>query len=101
MNRVDERVGGVRQTGRVLLNDLVRASESVRATRSRKAKVAALAEALSRAAPETFEAMSRVAGSGSQATRAALAGELFGRATSEEQAYLRGLVTGELRQGAL
>ncbi len=27
--------------------------------------------------------------------------ELFGRATPEEQAWLRGVVTGEVRQGAL
>ena len=48
-----------------------------------------------------FDEMSRLAGSGSQAARTALVADLFGRATAEEQAYLRGLVTGELRQGAL
>ena len=130
----------------MLLADLVRASEAVRATRSRKAKTAALAEALSRAAPDEVETATsylsgalrqrrtglgwrslsalpapaaradahgrrgarrrsrRSAGSpapGRRRRRAALAGALFGRATAEEQAYLRGLVTGELRQGAL
>ena len=40
-------------------------------------------------------------GQGSAARRAALLGELFGAATGDEQAFLRRLLTGELRQGAL
>ncbi|MEP7089294.1 MAG: ATP-dependent DNA ligase [Nocardioidaceae bacterium] len=48
-----------------------------------------------------FAELGEVAGAGSQGRRAALAGALFGRATADEQAYLRGLVGGELRQGAL
>ncbi|GAA1711028.1 ATP-dependent DNA ligase [Isoptericola hypogeus] len=40
-------------------------------------------------------------GSGSQAARAAAVGELFSRATAEEQDFVRRLVLGELRQGAL
>jgi DNA ligase-1 len=48
-----------------------------------------------------FEEMGALAGSGSQARGAALVADLFGRATAPEQGYLRGLVTGELRQGAL
>ncbi len=40
-------------------------------------------------------------GTGSTARRAALLGGLFGAATAEEQAFLRRLLTGELRQGAL
>jgi DNA ligase-1 len=129
----------------VLLADLVRASAAVGATRSRKAKTAALAAALAEAAPDevltatsylsgvlrqrrtglgwrgmtdlpapaetasltvsevhdAFEEMSELAGTGSQGRRTELVSSLFGRATAEEQAYLRGLVTGELRQGAL
>jgi DNA ligase 1 len=129
----------------MLLADLVSASSTVGATRSRKAKVTALAAALSAAGPEevltataylsgvlrqrrtglgwrslvdlpspaetstlavaevhdTFEAIAAVTGAGSQARRNALVDELFRRATAAEQAYLRGLVTGELRQGAL
>jgi ATP-dependent DNA ligase I len=129
----------------MLLADLVEARTAVRATRSRKAKTAALASALEAAEPDeietvtsylsgalrqrrtglgwrsmsalpapadsssltvaevhdTFEEMSRVAGAGSQARRTELAEGLFGRATADEQDYLRGLVTGELRQGAL
>ncbi len=129
----------------MLLADLVAASRAVGATRSRKAKTAALAEALAQASPEevetatsylsgalrqrrtglgwrsltdlpppasvgsltvaevheVFEELSGVSGAGSQARRAELTQRLFGRATAEEQAYLRGLVTGELRQGAL
>jgi DNA ligase-1 len=40
-------------------------------------------------------------GPGSQATRRGLIAELFGRATEAERDLLRGLLTGELRQGAL
>jgi DNA ligase-1 len=129
----------------MLLSDVVRASSTVGSTRSRKAKVEALAGALNAAAPDEvetatsylsgvlrqrrtglgwrglmslpdpadessltieevhgyFDRISRMSGPGSQGARAALVSELFGRATAEEQTYLRNLVTGELRQGAL
>ena len=129
----------------MLLADLVRASTAVGATRSRKAKIAALAAALAEAderevptatsylsgalrqrrtglgwrslaalpdpAPtgsltvaevhDAFEELAGLSGAGSQARRAELTRELFARATADEQHYLRGLVTGELRQGAL
>ncbi len=132
----------------MLLSDLVTTYDSVRATRSRKAKVAALADLLLRAAADAadevevvtsylsgtlrqrrtglgwrglttlpepagepslgvmevdaaFVEMGALAGAGSQGRRAAMVADVFGRATAEEQAYLRGLVTGELRQGAL
>jgi len=129
----------------MLLARLVRASTEVGATRSRKAKIAALAAALAEAdqhevptataylsgalrqrrtglgwrslarlpepAPEgsltvaevhdAFEQLAGLSGAGSQARRSALTDELFARATADEQHYLRGLVTGELRQGAL
>ncbi|MFP5253257.1 MAG: ATP-dependent DNA ligase [Actinomycetes bacterium] len=132
----------------MLLTELVATYDAVRATRSRKAKVTALAGLLTRAAegpvaevavitsylagalrqrrtglgwrsltslPQpaaepsltvlevdaAFEEMATVAGAGSQARRAEMVADLFGRATPPEQAYLRGLVTGELRQGAL
>jgi DNA ligase 1 len=42
-----------------------------------------------------------VAGPGSAAARRTLLADLFDRATATEQAFLRGLLTGELRQGAL
>ncbi|MCC8339949.1 ATP-dependent DNA ligase [Streptomyces sp. R1] len=42
-----------------------------------------------------------VSGAGSQAERARLVGELMGSATEEEQRFLIGLLTGEVRQGAL
>ncbi len=131
--------------GAMLLADLVEASRVVGATRSRTAKIAALASALGAAAPEEvetatsylsgvlrqrrtglgwrslaampepassstltvagvhamFEEISEVSGAGSQARRAALTTGLFGSATAEEQTYLRRLVAGELRQGAL
>jgi len=45
--------------------------------------------------------LSKVAGAGSQAERARLVGELMGAATEEEQRFLFGLLTGEVRQGAL
>ena len=50
---------------------------------------------------DAFERMSQVSGSGSQAARADLVTDLFGRATGDEQRYLARLVMGELRQGAL
>jgi DNA ligase-1 len=50
---------------------------------------------------EAFERIAALAGSGSQQARAAATVELFGRATAEEQPWLRGIVTGEVRQGAL
>ncbi|QCB95417.1 ATP-dependent DNA ligase [Cellulomonas shaoxiangyii] len=48
-----------------------------------------------------FAAMAELAGPGSAGARTAAAAELFGAATQDEQRLLRGLVTGELRQGAL
>jgi ATP-dependent DNA ligase I len=48
-----------------------------------------------------FSAIGAVAGKGSAAARRALIGELFGRATRAEQQFLAGLLSGELRQGAL
>ena len=50
---------------------------------------------------EEFERLAGLTGSGSQQARAAAVAALFGRATAEEQRWLRGLVTGEVRQGAL
>jgi len=129
----------------MLLAELVATSADVAATRSRKAKVALLAELLRRVEPQelevvvsylggalrqrrtglgwrgvsdpappadepsltvtevdaAFAAMSRIAGSGSQAARRQAVAELFGRATAAEQDWLRAIVTGNLRQGAL
>jgi DNA ligase 1 len=128
----------------MLLADVVATSQAVAATRSRKAKVEALAEALGRAGDEVetvtsylagslrqrrtglgwrsmqglpppasessltvrevheaFEHIAGLSGAGSQQARAAATAELFGRATADEQRWLRGLVTGEVRQGAL
>jgi DNA ligase-1 len=48
-----------------------------------------------------LDAVARAAGRGSTAERARLLGALFSRATRDEQAFLRKLVLGELRQGAL
>ena len=50
---------------------------------------------------EAFTRLGRLSGPGSQAARADAVADLFARATGEEQAWLRGLVTGEVRQGAL
>jgi DNA ligase-1 len=50
---------------------------------------------------DAFDQISTVAGAGSRDRRGALVTDLFARATAEEQDYLRRLVTGELRQGAL
>lgn len=132
----------------MLLADVVATSAAVAATRSRKAKVAALADLLRRAAdtgpdvvpvvtsylagvlrqrrtglgwrslqalPEpadrptleitevdaAFEHIAALAGAGSQVSRADATWSLFARATADEQRWLRGIVTGEVRQGAL
>ncbi|PSM41009.1 ATP-dependent DNA ligase [Streptomyces dioscori] len=46
-------------------------------------------------------ALGAVSGTGSQAERARLVGELMGAATEPEQRFLRALIGGEVRQGAL
>ncbi|UMB68155.1 ATP-dependent DNA ligase [Mycobacterium paraterrae] len=48
-----------------------------------------------------LSAIKAVAGKGSQTRRAELIAELFSAATEPEQTFLRRLLTGELRQGAL
>ena len=48
-----------------------------------------------------FSAIGAISGKGSTAARKALVSELFGRATETEQQFLYGLLSGELRQGAL
>src|SRR5260370_2870598 len=48
-----------------------------------------------------FSAIGAVSGKGSAAARKALVGELFGRATEDEQRLLTSLLSRELRQGAL
>lgn len=48
-----------------------------------------------------FSEIGTVAGKGSQARRAELVAGLFGQATDAEQTFLRRLLGGELRQGAL
>ncbi|MCS7479847.1 ATP-dependent DNA ligase [Umezawaea endophytica] len=127
----------------MLFSELVETSEAVAATRSRLAKVAALAGLLKRldtpavvsfligvpsqgrigagwrtvgdlAVPpaaaesltvaevdEALGAYGTVSGKGSAGRRADLLAALFGRATAAEQGFLRRLLTGELRQGAL
>lgn len=45
--------------------------------------------------------LGKVSGAGSQAERARLVAELMGVATADEQRFLFGLITGEVRQGAL
>jgi DNA ligase-1 len=48
-----------------------------------------------------FESLASVAGAGSVAARGRTLADLFGRATRDEQDFLRRLLFGELRQGAL
>jgi DNA ligase-1 len=47
-----------------------------------------------------LDRVSRLTGAGSRATRAGVVEDLFGRATAEEQSWLRALVFENLRQGA-
>ena len=128
----------------MLLADIVATSAAVAATRSRKEKVALLAERLAAAAPEElpivtaylggallqrrtgigfqgvraapspagypslsvtevdaeFTRLSELAGSGSQTARRDGLATLLSRATADEQTWLRGAITGNLRQGA-
>jgi DNA ligase 1 len=129
----------------MLLAEIVETSAAVAATRSRSAKIEALAACIARmqsdeaaagvaflageprqrrlgvgwaslrdlppaAAPATltvldveaaFERLAALAGAGSQAERRRALAELFGRATEPEQDFLRRLMLGDLRQGAL
>jgi DNA ligase-1 len=129
----------------MLLRDLVETSGVVAATRSRKAKVAAIAERLAQAevaelpvvtaylggtvlqrrtgvgwrglsslpepaaeptltaleVHETLDHLAALAGPGSQEARASGVRTLFARATADEQRWLRGVLTGNVRQGAL
>lgn len=48
-----------------------------------------------------FDRMAALSGTGSSTARGALVSALFSAATEQEQGMLRGLVTGELRQGSL
>ena len=50
---------------------------------------------------QAFSDIGATAGAGSQAVRKRLLAELFGAATAAEQVFLRRVITGELRQGAL
>lgn len=139
-------VGGHRQNRGVLLAEVAAASQAVMATRSRLAKIAALAELVRRldpvevplavgylmAAPRqgrvgvgwstlraiapppaeqasitiaeldaALDVVAATTGSGSGARRAAILGDLFRRATGDEQRLIRSVLMGELRQGAL
>ncbi|MFL6204894.1 MAG: ATP-dependent DNA ligase [Acidimicrobiales bacterium] len=130
----------------MLLASLVETSSAVAGTRSRKAKVEALADLLRSLAADEVEvavgfltgvprqgrigvgwrsayrqdvepasapsvailevdavltALAGTSGSGSQAARQALLTDLFSRATEPEVDFVRRLLTGELRQGAL
>jgi DNA ligase 1 len=129
----------------VMLADVVEASRAVAATRSRTAKTQALADLLTRCAPEevgtvvshlsgvlpqrrlgvgfrslrdlpepaqtptltvlevdaAFERLASAHGTGSTASRRSELSTLMSRATSVEQQFLRDLMTGNLRQGAL
>ncbi|MFF1480306.1 ATP-dependent DNA ligase [Streptomyces sp. NPDC058301] len=49
----------------------------------------------------TLDRIGALAGKGAQGERRRLAGELMAAATEEEQRFLIGLITGEVRQGAL
>src|SRR5688572_18983234 len=49
----------------------------------------------------TFQRLTETRGAGSAAERTRLLAQLLGQATAEEQAFLRQLLVGELRQGAL
>jgi DNA ligase-1 len=129
----------------MLLADLVETSQLVKSTRSRTAKIEALAACIAAMDPaeaavgvgflageprqrrlgvgwaslrdlpapsatptlsvlavdSAFQRLADLAGAGSQAQRAQLLDELLAAATGPEQEFLRGLMLGDLRQGAL
>ncbi|MBM9508147.1 ATP-dependent DNA ligase [Actinacidiphila acididurans] len=66
-----------------------------------RAEPAAVPALTVREVDAALTAVAEVSGTGSQAGRRALLQDLFGRATADEQHYLLGLLTGEVRQGAL
>ncbi|MGW3144498.1 ATP-dependent DNA ligase [Streptomyces sp. NPDC001177] len=68
---------------------------------SRKVPPAAEPSLTVREADARLTELGKVSGPGSQAERARLVGELMGAATEDEQRFLFGLITGEVRQGAL
>jgi DNA ligase-1 len=70
------------------------------ALRGRAAPAAAATLTL-REVDAALTAVGEVSGTGAQAGRRALLQDLFGAATDEEQHYLLGLISGEVRQGAL
>jgi DNA ligase-1 len=135
-----------RQDQPVLLAEVVATSERVRSTRSRSAKVSAMAGLLGALGPEEVEAaaaflagearhgplgvgwatiaavevvpradatltvtdldvaiaaLAALGGPGSAGARARLLHDLFGRATAAEADFIRRLLLGDLRQGAL
>jgi DNA ligase-1 len=66
-----------------------------------KLHVATSASLQLREVDQTLEKIATTAGKGSAGEKQRLLGELFSRATAEEQDFLFRLLTGELRQGAL
>ena len=50
---------------------------------------------------DTFDRLVNTNGPGSQSRRRELISDLMGAATADEQGFLRGLITGDIRQGAL
>ena len=50
---------------------------------------------------ETLDRLAALSGPGSQEARASGVRDLFARATADEQRWLRGVLTGNVRQGAL
>ena len=70
--------------------------------RSLAAEGAAVRASLTlRQVDDTFESIKNTSGSGSQAARREMLGELFHGATADERRFLVRLILGELRQGAL
>jgi ATP-dependent DNA ligase I len=66
-----------------------------------KTHVATSASLQLRDVDETLETIATTSGKGSAAEKQRLLGDLFAKATAEEQDFLFRLLTGELRQGAL
>src|SRR5581483_9731846 len=86
----------------MLFEDVARTSAEVARTSSRSRKVELLGGLLRSAGPaEVPVVVASLSGAGSQSARRRELADLFGRVTELERRFLIGLLTGEVRQGAL
>ena len=86
-------LSGYARQGRIGIGYVTLQASSAEAAPNAKLEIHALDRALAE--------LAAVRGAGSETRRRALLGELLARATAPEQEFLKGLIVGEIRQGAL